>query len=102
MIPLSPPLTSPLLRSAPSPSLSFRFQPLVPDPDGDNIWSYENAAMFLFSNFQYLTLALVLSSGPPYRKPTYCNREQHTHRHSRHGQGALCPAPRPTPPLQCT
>lgn len=85
----------------PSPSFSFRFQPLVPDPDSDNIWSYENAAMFLFSNFQYLTLALVLSSGPPYRQPTYCNREQHTHTGTADTVREHCALP-PAPPLQCT
>lgn len=96
--------------SSPLPP-SSRFQPLVPDEDSDNIWCYENAAMFLFSNFQYLILALVLSSGPPYRQPTYCNREQRATDcaiPSKFSQWyslslpLLCPLPLPSPPLQCT
>ena len=61
----------------PSPHLTphpmRRFQPIIPDPDGDNILCYENGAMFLFSNFQYIILAVILSNGPPYRQPFYCN-----------------------------
>jgi cation-transporting ATPase 13A3/4/5 len=52
---------------------SLWFQKVIPDPDGENIFRYENGILFVFSNFQYIVLALVLSSGPPYRQPVYCN-----------------------------
>ena len=66
-----PPTLYPVLTSTPHPMR--RFQPIIPDPDGDNILCYENGAMFLFSNFQYIILAVILSNGPPYRQPFYCN-----------------------------
>ena len=71
---LHPPTLYPVLTSIPPPPHPMRrFQPIIPDPDGDNILCYENGAMFLFSNFQYIILAVILSNGPPYRQPFYCN-----------------------------
>ncbi|KAK6458063.1 cation translocating P-type ATPase [Scheffersomyces xylosifermentans] len=39
----------------------------VPDDD-DHVQSSDNTVLFLFTNFQYILIAVVLSQGPPYRE----------------------------------
>ncbi|KAK6204356.1 cation translocating P-type ATPase [Scheffersomyces amazonensis] len=39
----------------------------VPDDD-EHVKSSDNTVLFLFSNFQYILIAIVLSQGPPYRE----------------------------------
>ncbi|XP_067328818.1 polyamine-transporting ATPase 13A2 isoform X2 [Anolis sagrei] len=43
----------------------------VPAPQ--NLPNYENTVVFCISGFQYLTLAVVMSKGHPFRKPLYTN-----------------------------
>ncbi|XP_063173682.1 polyamine-transporting ATPase 13A2 [Candoia aspera] len=38
-----------------------------------NLPNYENTVVFCVSGFQYLILAVVVSKGPPFRKPLYTN-----------------------------
>jgi cation-transporting ATPase 13A2 len=40
----------------------------VPGSD-DAVQSSDNTVLFLFTNFQYILIAIVLSTGPPYREP---------------------------------
>ncbi|XP_068220769.1 polyamine-transporting ATPase 13A3-like isoform X2 [Palaemon carinicauda] len=51
------------------------FVPNTPTPEGeqDNTKSWETAAIFYTSVFQYLTLCIVFSPGHPFRKPIYTN-----------------------------
>ncbi|KAL1923846.1 uncharacterized protein VTP21DRAFT_8826 [Calcarisporiella thermophila] len=43
------------------------------DPEGKNIENYQNTSLFYFSSFLYISLAVVLSVGAPYRKPMWTN-----------------------------
>ncbi|XP_074162204.1 polyamine-transporting ATPase 13A2 isoform X1 [Sminthopsis crassicaudata] len=38
-----------------------------------NLPNYENTVIFCLSGFQYLTLAVTMSKGPPFRRPLYTN-----------------------------
>ena len=49
------------------------FTPFVPNHDVDYYWSYENAAVFYVSVFQYITAAIAFSKGAPYRKTIFSN-----------------------------
>eukprot|EP00730_Choanoeca_flexa_P014697 TRINITY_DN6522_c0_g1_i1.p1 TRINITY_DN6522_c0_g1~~TRINITY_DN6522_c0_g1_i1.p1 ORF type:complete len:862 (+),score=245.74 TRINITY_DN6522_c0_g1_i1:22-2607(+) len=49
------------------------FVPLDPDPDANNIYCFENTGVFLFSNFQYVAVAVAFTLGEPYRAPVYTN-----------------------------
>lgn len=40
----------------------------IPGSD-DAVQSSDNTVLFLFTNFQYILIAIVLSTGPPYREP---------------------------------
>ncbi|EDK42410.1 conserved hypothetical protein [Lodderomyces elongisporus NRRL YB-4239] len=44
----------------------------VPGTD-DEVQSSDNTVLFLFSNFQYILIAVVLTQGPPYREPIQKN-----------------------------
>jgi cation-transporting ATPase 13A3/4/5 len=39
----------------------------------DNLESYEDSALFLVGNFQYLIVAAAFSIGKPFREPIYTN-----------------------------
>ena len=52
-----------------------RYIPLLPTVGGQNIVCSENTVVFQASIFQYISLAVSLSTGPPYRKPLYTNGE---------------------------
>ncbi|CAK9435871.1 uncharacterized protein LODBEIA_P05160 [Lodderomyces beijingensis] len=41
--------------------------------DDDAVQSSDNTVLFLFSNFQYILIAVVLNQGPPYREPIQQN-----------------------------
>lgn len=45
----------------------------TPSEESDNTKSWETAAIFYTSSFQYLTLCFVFSPGYPFRKPIYTN-----------------------------
>ncbi|KAJ5502001.1 ATPase P-type K/Mg/Cd/Cu/Zn/Na/Ca/Na/H-transporter [Penicillium fimorum] len=45
------------------------FLPPQLDLEKSNITNSENSALFLFSCFQYIFISIVLSAGPPFRKP---------------------------------
>jgi magnesium-transporting ATPase (P-type) len=49
------------------------YQPLHPDPESGNIESSENSVLFQISIFQYVALAVALSTAAPYRNPLYTN-----------------------------
>nr|XP_020828389.1 probable cation-transporting ATPase 13A2 isoform X1 [Phascolarctos cinereus] len=38
-----------------------------------NLPNYENTVIFCLSGFQYLTMAVIMSKGPPFRRPLYTN-----------------------------
>lgn len=42
--------------------------------DDENVKSYDNSVLFLFSNFQYILISLLLTEGKPYREPIHKNR----------------------------
>lgn len=47
---------------------------IKPVPGGDDeVKSSDNTVLFLFTNFQYILIAVVLSKGPPYRSPIHEN-----------------------------
>lgn len=46
----------------------------VPSDDDDDVKSSDNTILFLFTNFQYIMNAVVLSTGPPYREPMTKNK----------------------------
>eukprot|EP00045_Choanoeca_perplexa_P013062 m.145896 g.145896 ORF g.145896 m.145896 type:complete len:1212 (+) comp16226_c0_seq2:210-3845(+) len=50
------------------------FVPLVPDPEVNNIRCFENTAVFLFSTYQYVAVAIAFTLGKPYRAPVLTNR----------------------------
>lgn len=50
-----------------------RYVPLNPDPTSSNIRCSENSVVFQVSIFQYVALAVALSTAAPYRKPLYTN-----------------------------
>lgn len=48
---------------------------LKPVPGGDDeVKSSDNSMLFLFTNLQYILIAIVLSTGPPYREPMSKNK----------------------------
>lgn len=50
----------------------IRFEPFEMKND-EEVWSYENTAVFDVSCFQYVVLAVMFSQGSPYKKPIYTN-----------------------------
>lgn len=46
----------------------------IPSDSDDDVKSSDNTVLFLFTNFQYILNAVVLSTGPPYREPTVKNK----------------------------
>lgn len=47
----------------------------VPTPgDDENVKSFDNTILFLFTNFQYILISIVLSAGPPYRQKIWYNK----------------------------
>lgn len=54
-------------------SLTDRFEPLISSEKDENILSYENSSIFLYSTFVYLIVGVVFSTSTPYRKPLYTN-----------------------------
>ncbi|KAL0236328.1 hypothetical protein GEMRC1_002910 [Eukaryota sp. GEM-RC1] len=49
------------------------YEPLTPDPGDHNIACQENTVGFLFSNLQYVTMALVLTTSKPHKKSNFTN-----------------------------
>ncbi|AMD18547.1 HBL355Cp [Eremothecium sinecaudum] len=47
--------------------MSWYVKPIV--GNDESVRSSDNTVLFLFSNFQYIIIAIVLSVGPPYREP---------------------------------
>lgn len=41
--------------------------------DDENVKSFDNSVLFLFTNFQYILISILLTEGPPYRQPLYEN-----------------------------
>lgn len=54
-------------------SQSWYIRP-VPSDDDSSVESSDNTALFLFTNFQYILYAIVLSIGPPYREAIQKNK----------------------------
>jgi cation-transporting ATPase 13A2 len=50
-----------------------RYKPPEVDLENTNIENSQNTALFLFSCFQYILMSVVLSVGPPFRKPMLSN-----------------------------
>lgn len=48
------------------------YAPPVPGGD-DAVQSSDNTVLFLFSNLQYISIAIILTQGPPYREPSVKN-----------------------------
>ncbi|KAJ5610075.1 hypothetical protein N7510_006794 [Penicillium lagena] len=55
------------------PNTLRRFQPPRIDLEKSSIENSENTSLFLFSCFQYILASIVLSVGPPFRKPLRLN-----------------------------
>ncbi len=53
--------------------LSTRYVPLEPSRTSTNIKCTENTVVFEVSIFQYVGLAVALSTAAPYRKPLFTN-----------------------------
>lgn len=51
------------------------YVPPVEDTSEKNISNFENTVVFLLSNFQYITVAVVFSFGSVYRRPLLSNRK---------------------------
>jgi cation-transporting P-type ATPase 13A2 len=49
------------------------YQPLHPNPDGDNIQNQENTVMFLITIFQYIAVMISFSVAKPFRKSLFSN-----------------------------
>ncbi|CAN6655068.1 vacuolar cation-transporting ATPase Ypk9p [Trichomonascus vanleenenianus] len=49
------------------------YSPPVLGGEDDELTSSDNSALFIFSCFQYIFIAVILSVGPPYRQPMYKN-----------------------------
>lgn len=49
------------------------YQPLLPDPESENILCSENTVIFQISIFQYVGLAVALSTAAPFRRPLFTN-----------------------------
>lgn len=58
------------------PNTLRRFQPPRIDLQKSSIDNSENTSLFLFSCYQYILASIVLSVGPPFRKPLRLNGEQ--------------------------
>jgi hypothetical protein len=58
------------------PNTFRRFQPPRVDLEKSSIDNSENTSLFLFSCYQYILASIVLSVGPPFRKPLRLNGEQ--------------------------
>ena len=57
----------------------FRFVPNKPLKGADfNSNTYEGTVVFVVSSFQYITLAVNYSNGPPYRKRIWTNSKLET------------------------
>ncbi len=54
-------------------NIFIRYVPLVPDSHSDNVLCSENSVIFQVSNFQYIAIAVALSTAAPFRKPLYTN-----------------------------
>jgi len=57
------------------PHIFRRFQPPRIDLEKSSIDNSENTSLFLFSCYQYILASIILSVGPPFRKPLRLNGE---------------------------